>query len=53
MISELLSIDRPCAEEVIDSWKTMIATTPKKDKTRSLGSIEEYVDYRIVNTGAP
>ncbi|KAL4994894.1 isoprenoid synthase domain-containing protein [Aspergillus recurvatus] len=53
MLLELLSIDAPCAEVVIDSWKTMISTTAKQDKTRVFDNMDEYVDYRIVDTGAP
>ncbi|GFF26184.1 fusicoccadiene synthase [Aspergillus lentulus] len=53
MIIELLSIDKLCAEVVIDVWKTMIATTAKLDKARPFSSLEEYVDYRIIDTGAP
>jgi hypothetical protein len=53
MIMELLSIDKLCAEIVIDAWKTMIATTAKLDKTRPFSNLEEYVDYRIIDTGAP
>jgi hypothetical protein len=52
MIMELLSIDRLCAEVVIDAWKTMIATTAKLDKTRPFWNLEEYVDYRNIDTGA-
>ncbi|KAG2026212.1 hypothetical protein GB937_001719 [Aspergillus fischeri] len=53
MIMELLSIDKLCAEVVIDAWKTMISTTAMLDKTRPFSSLEEYVDYRIIDTGAP
>ncbi|KAL6230730.1 hypothetical protein BDW75DRAFT_234182 [Aspergillus navahoensis] len=53
MLLELLSIDAPCAEVVIDSWKTMIATTAKQDKKRVFENLDEYIDYRIVDTGAP
>ncbi|KAL4899449.1 hypothetical protein BDW74DRAFT_171497 [Aspergillus multicolor] len=53
MLLELLSIDAPCAEVVIDSWKTMISTTAKQDKKRVFDDLEEYVDYRIIDTGAP
>lgn len=53
MLLDLLSIDPACAEVVIDSWKTMINTTAKQDKTRACSNLEEYVDYRIVDTGAP
>ncbi|KAL4876926.1 isoprenoid synthase domain-containing protein [Aspergillus karnatakaensis] len=53
MLLEMLSIDAPCAEVVIDSWKTMISTTAKQDKKRVFDNLEEYVEYRIVDTGAP
>ncbi|KAL4816983.1 isoprenoid synthase domain-containing protein [Aspergillus spinulosporus] len=53
MLLELLSIDAPCAEVVINSWKTMISTTAKQDKKRVFGSLDEYVDFRIVDMGAP
>ncbi|KAL2851125.1 isoprenoid synthase domain-containing protein [Aspergillus pseudoustus] len=53
MLLELLAIDAPCAEVVITSWKEMIATTAKQDKTRGFDTLEEYVDYRIIDTGAP
>ncbi|KAL4801265.1 isoprenoid synthase domain-containing protein [Aspergillus unguis] len=53
MLLELLSIDAPCAEVVIDYWKQMISTTAKQDKQRVFDSLEEYVDYRIIDTGAP
>ncbi|KAL4953372.1 isoprenoid synthase domain-containing protein [Aspergillus filifer] len=53
MLLELLSIDAPCAEVVINSWKEMISTTAKQDKTRVFNNLEEYVDYRIIDTGAP
>lgn len=53
MIMELLSIDPRCAEVVVDSWKTMIKTTAQLDKDRLFENLEEYVDYRIIDTGAP
>lgn len=34
MLLELFSVDAPCAEVVIEIWKTMVATTAKQDKTR-------------------
>lgn len=51
MFLELLSIDAPCAQVVIEAWKTMISTTAKQDKTRPFENLEDYVDYRIVDTG--
>ncbi|KAJ9364273.1 geranylgeranyl pyrophosphate synthase [Paecilomyces variotii] len=53
MLLQLLSIDAPCAEVVIDSWKTMVSTTAKQDKSRIFENLDEYVDYRIIDTGAP
>lgn len=53
MINELLSIDKPCAEVVIKSWKEMAALTASRDKTCIFSDIMEYVDYRIIDTGAP
>jgi hypothetical protein len=53
MIMELLSIDARCAEVVVGSWKTMIKTTAQLDKDRMFDNLEEYVDYRIIDTGAP
>ncbi|KAJ9273363.1 hypothetical protein DTO212C5_437 [Paecilomyces variotii] len=53
MLLQLLSIDTPCAEVVIDSWKTMVSTTAKQDKSRIFENLDEYVDYRIIDTGAP
>lgn len=52
MLLQLLSIDAPCAEVVIDSWKTMVSTTTKQDKSRIFENLDEYVDYRIIDTGA-
>ncbi|KAF7586323.1 hypothetical protein BBP40_009070 [Aspergillus hancockii] len=31
----------------------MVATTAKQDKTHIFSNLEEYVDYRIIDTGAP
>ncbi|KAJ6104679.1 isoprenoid synthase domain-containing protein [Penicillium sp. IBT 18751x] len=53
MLLELLSIDKLCAEVVISSWKEMVATTASRDKSCIFDTIEDYVDYRIIDTGAP
>ncbi|KAJ5301085.1 uncharacterized protein N7443_006087, partial [Penicillium atrosanguineum] len=53
MLLELLTIDKPCAEVVIASWKEMVATTASRDKSCIFDTIEDYVDYRIIDTGAP
>lgn len=53
MLLELLAIDKLCAEVVITAWKEMVATTASRDKSCIFDGIEEYVDYRIIDTGAP
>ncbi|KAJ5889106.1 geranylgeranyl pyrophosphate synthase [Penicillium tannophilum] len=53
MLFELLAIDKLCAEVVITAWKEMVATTASRDKSCIFDGIEEYVDYRIIDTGAP
>jgi hypothetical protein len=52
MILELTSIDKACSERILNVWKTMISTT-LRDKEKEFQSLEEYVDFRIVDTGAP
>ncbi|KAK6828816.1 hypothetical protein RU639_003672 [Aspergillus parasiticus] len=53
MMLELLSIDPSCAEVVLGSWKTMIATTAEHDEAKPFSNLEDYVNYRIIDTGAP
>ncbi|KAK4164713.1 isoprenoid synthase domain-containing protein [Cladorrhinum sp. PSN259] len=52
MMLQLLSTDKVCAERVLDVWKTMLSTT-REDKFRDFSTLEEYLDFRIVDTGAP
>jgi hypothetical protein len=52
MMLALTSADKACAERVMDVWKTMLSTT-LKDKSKDFGSLEEYLDFRIIDTGAP
>ena len=53
MMLEMLSVDPECANVAIDAWKVMVDTTAKRDKTIPFANMEEYIDYRIVDTGAP
>ncbi|KAJ5566731.1 uncharacterized protein N7459_010113 [Penicillium hispanicum] len=53
MLLELLSVDATCANVVIEAWKEMVETTATHDKTCIFDNIEDYVDYRIIDTGAP
>jgi hypothetical protein len=53
MLLELLAMDKPCAEVFIQSWKEMVATTASRDKSCLFTTLNDYVDYRIIDTGAP
>ncbi|KAK4449781.1 isoprenoid synthase domain-containing protein [Podospora aff. communis PSN243] len=52
MMVQLMRIDAICAKRVLDVWKTMLLTT-LKHKSDSFESLDEYLDYRITDTGAP
>ncbi|KAM7196549.1 Isoprenoid synthase domain containing protein [Rhypophila sp. PSN 637] len=52
MMLQLTSMDRVCAERVLDVWKTMLSTT-RTDKTKDFSTLDDYLDFRIVDTGAP
>jgi hypothetical protein len=52
MMFRLTSTDERCAERVLKVWKTMLSTT-LKDKTKTFNTLEEYLKFRIVDTGAP
>lgn len=53
MMLEMLSVDPECANAAIDAWRVMVDTTSKRDKTTPFTNMEDYIDYRIVDTGAP
>lgn len=52
MAVQLASMDSECAERVMRVWKTMLSTT-LEDKSNNFNTLEEYLDFRIVDTGAP
>ena len=52
MMLEMLSVDPECANAVIDAWRVMVDTTSKRDKTIPFINMEDYINYRIVDTGA-
>ncbi|KAI4940773.1 hypothetical protein J4E91_011217 [Alternaria rosae] len=52
IMTQLASIDKGCTERVKRVWKEMIATT-LRDKDKCFANLEEYVDFRMVDTGAP
>ncbi|KAJ5094984.1 geranylgeranyl pyrophosphate synthase [Penicillium argentinense] len=50
ILLELLSIDKPCAEVVIDAWKVMVGTTAACDKSCIFYGLDDFVEYRIIDT---
>ncbi|KAI5376644.1 hypothetical protein J4E82_004590 [Alternaria postmessia] len=49
---QLASIDHACTEQVKSVWKEMIDTT-LRDKNKCFTHLEEYVNFRMIDTGAP
>ncbi|USP73611.1 fusicoccadiene synthase [Curvularia clavata] len=52
MMTQLASADKACTERIKRVWQEMITTT-LCDKDKQFTSLDEYVDFRIVDTGAP
>jgi hypothetical protein len=52
MILQLMRTDKACAQRVMNTWTTMLLTT-LKHKSDTFSSLEEYLDFRITDTGAP
>lgn len=53
MVKELMRLDPKCASVCVQAWKEMVDTTSKRDKSVMFRSINEYLEYRMVDTGAP
>jgi hypothetical protein len=51
-MNQLIQRDEVCAKRVAKVWKEMIATTIR-EKSVNFKSIEEYLEFRMVDTGAP
>lgn len=51
-MTQLASVDKACTERVQHVWKEMLATT-LRDKDKCFIDLEEYVDFRMVDAGAP
>jgi hypothetical protein len=45
-------MDDSCTERVKRVWKEMITTT-LQDKDKCFTTLEEYVNFRMIDTGAP
>jgi hypothetical protein len=52
MMLKLASTDAACTERLMRVWKEMLSTTVR-DQNKHFGSLEEYIDFRIIDTGAP
>lgn len=52
MMLKLFSTDEQCAQRVKRVWKEMINTT-LRCKDDSFNTLEDYVNFRIIDTGAP
>ena len=53
MQEALLAEDEICAKVVLKAWKEMVVTTAQLNKEKAFENMEQYVEYRIVDTGAP
>jgi hypothetical protein len=51
-MTQLTSMDKVCTERIKHVWKEMVSTT-LQHKDKQFASLEEYVDFRIIDTGAP
>jgi hypothetical protein len=52
MMTQLAMTDKACTERIKFVWQEMLSTT-LRDKDKNFDSLEQYVDFRIVDTGAP
>ncbi|KAL2139942.1 hypothetical protein VTI28DRAFT_4454 [Corynascus sepedonium] len=52
MMLQLNQTDKVCAARIMDAWKTMLSTT-LRDKSKNFSNLQEYIDFRIIDTGAP
>lgn len=53
MVNELMRIDPACAAVCVQAWKEMVDTTSKRDKDKMFTSMDDYLEYRMIDTGAP
>ncbi|KAK3331321.1 isoprenoid synthase domain-containing protein, partial [Apodospora peruviana] len=52
MILQLMRTDNVCTRRIMDKWTTMLSTTITHKSDR-FSSLEEYLEFRITDTGAP
>ncbi|KAK3306311.1 isoprenoid synthase domain-containing protein [Chaetomium strumarium] len=51
MMLQLKEASEACAARVMHAWKTMLSTT-LRDKSREFADLDEYLNFRIIDTGA-
>jgi len=52
MTRELLAVDPVRGRDCLAEWQNMIDTTHREKKTE-FANVDEYVDFRVVDCGAP
>lgn len=54
ILLDLFEIDQVCGQRIIDKWKLgMSITREMKRRKKTFRSLEEYLPYRSLDTGAP
>lgn len=48
-----MSVDKPCAEAVIETWKEMVGNATSRESYCSFVNLEDYLKYRIIDAGVP
>lgn len=51
LIYELLAVDKPCAERILEMWKKWVVTTRGLKKKTIYTTLDEYVQIRIWDAG--
>jgi ophiobolin F synthase len=49
-MKRLAATDEACTKRVIRVWQDTVSTI-RQDKNKPFGSIEEYIDFRLVDGG--
>lgn len=50
IVSLLSNIDKAGAARIMNVWKTMLSRT-LRDKTKDFANLEEYIEFRSIDTG--
>jgi hypothetical protein len=52
MMAQLTATDPKCMQRIKQAWQTFLSTTVRNGD-KIFDSLEEYVDFRVVDCGAP